>query len=309
MSDNLILHHYKASPYAEKIRLMFGLTNTPWKSLLSPAKPPRPNLDPLTGGYRRIPVLQSGADIICDTALIAEEIASLTQTPEINPTNIEGEAASLMKRAEQEAFFAAIAAVPSLRLLTTMWLKLGPLEIIPFIKDRTGMLKGGTQKRTHPEKAKQILATLLEDLENRLSNIDWVAGEKPSVADFAIYHVLWLHVSFNRKPLDAGPNVQKWFQAVAKIGHGPREDVSQAYAFQVAKASTPRPVPETDPETDSESQFKVGTEVQVAPSDYGLNPVKGKIAAITEDRIILERDTEQFGLLHVHFPRVGYTVT
>jgi hypothetical protein len=28
--------------------------------------PPRPLLDPLTGGYRRVPVLQVGADIYCD---------------------------------------------------------------------------------------------------------------------------------------------------------------------------------------------------------------------------------------------------
>lgn len=305
MSDTMILHHYEASPYAEKIRLMFGLTNTPWKSLLSPAKPPRPNLDPLTGGYRRIPVLQMGADIICDTSLIAEEIANLTHSPQLNPANIEGEAASLMHRAEQEAFFAAVAAVPPLRLLTTMWLKLGPMEIIPFIKDRTGMLKGGTQKRTHPEKAKQILANLIEDLETRLSEIDWIAGDKPSVADFAIYHVLWLHVNFNRKPLEAGPQVLNWYQAVSNVGHGPREDVAQAYGFQMAKASSPRPLPDSI----ADSPVAPGTEVKVAPSDYGLTPVVGKVAAITDDKIILARETEQFGLLHVHFPGNGYSIS
>ena len=40
MNDTMILHHYEASPYAEKIRLMFGLTNAHWKSLLSPVQPP-----------------------------------------------------------------------------------------------------------------------------------------------------------------------------------------------------------------------------------------------------------------------------
>ena len=125
MSTPIILHHYDASPYAEKIRLMFGLTNTPWKSLRSPAKPPRPNLDPLTGGYRRIPVLQLGADIICDTALIAEEIAEITRNQKLQPQRLEGRVLELVNRAEQEAFFSAIAAVPPLRLLTTMWMKLG----------------------------------------------------------------------------------------------------------------------------------------------------------------------------------------
>jgi hypothetical protein len=60
VNQSIILHHYQGSPYSEKIRLMFGYTNTAWFSLLSPAQPPRPNLDPLTGGYRRIPVAQMG---------------------------------------------------------------------------------------------------------------------------------------------------------------------------------------------------------------------------------------------------------
>ena len=60
-----VLHHYEASPYAEKIRLMFGYTGLRWHSVISPPMPPRPNLDPLTGGYRRIPVAQKGADLFC----------------------------------------------------------------------------------------------------------------------------------------------------------------------------------------------------------------------------------------------------
>ena len=51
-SDSWILHHYEDSPYAEKIRLMFGHAGMAWQSVLSPSMPPRPNLDPLTGGYR-----------------------------------------------------------------------------------------------------------------------------------------------------------------------------------------------------------------------------------------------------------------
>ncbi|WP_231877010.1 glutathione S-transferase N-terminal domain-containing protein, partial [Oleiphilus sp. HI0067] len=78
MTESIILHHYDKSPYAEKIRLMFGLMNTSWQSLLSLPIPPRPNLDPLTGGYRRIPVAQIGADLICDTGLIAQEVSCLT---------------------------------------------------------------------------------------------------------------------------------------------------------------------------------------------------------------------------------------
>ncbi|HEX3451354.1 MAG TPA: glutathione S-transferase N-terminal domain-containing protein, partial [Isosphaeraceae bacterium] len=68
----LILHHYPMSPFAEKIRLILGFKNLHWSSVLIPNIMPKPDLTALTGGYRKTPVLQIGADIYCDTALIAE---------------------------------------------------------------------------------------------------------------------------------------------------------------------------------------------------------------------------------------------
>lgn len=304
MTDLMILHHYDNSPYAEKIRLMFGLTNTQWKSLLSPIKPPRPNVDPLTGGYRRIPVAQLGADIFCDTALIATEIAAMTGHSELDPVNVSDEGLTLMKQAEQEAFFAAIAAVSPLRLMGTMFQTMGPLEILPFIIDRAGMLKGGSQKQPNPIMARQIMASLLSALDVTLEQRDWLAGDTPSIVDFTVYHPLWLHVTSARKPLQASSNVQRWYQAVTALGHGEREETAQAYAFQMAKVSTPRSLPQTI----AEPPIVPGVQVQVAPIDYGVEPVVGKLAAITENRIVLARDTQQFGTLHVHFPRKGYSL-
>lgn len=37
----------------------------------------KPDLIPLTGGYRKTPVLQIGADIYCDTALIVDVLEKL----------------------------------------------------------------------------------------------------------------------------------------------------------------------------------------------------------------------------------------
>ncbi len=304
MTDSMILHHYDNSPYAEKIRLMFGLTHSHWKSLLSPIKPPRPNVDPLTGGYRRIPVAQDGADIFCDTTLIAEEIANHTGYTGLNPANVSHEAKILMQKAEKEGFFAAIASVSPFRLLGTMLRTMGPVEMIPFIIDRAGLLTGGSQKQTSPGEAKRIMAALLEDLDKRLSNNAWLDGDKPSVADFTVYHPLWLHVQSSRKPVPGGANVQRWYQAVTDIGHGQREETSRAYAFQIAKLSSPRPLPNSI----SDVPIAIGSKVSIAPTDYGVEPVFGNLAAFTQNRIIIARETEQFGLLHVHFPRDGYAL-
>src|SRR5579864_1657311 len=75
MSD-LILHHYDNSPFSEKPRLLFGLLGLDWRSVIQPTIMPKPDLTPLTGGYRRIPVLQIGADIYCDTQVIMAEVAA-----------------------------------------------------------------------------------------------------------------------------------------------------------------------------------------------------------------------------------------
>jgi len=304
MDEALILHHYDSSPYSEKIRLMFGLTNASWLSLLSPIWPPRPNTEPLAGGYRRIPVAQIGADIFCDSALIAREIARITDNTALDPANVDNRALALMEQAENEAFFAAIAAVPPLRLLGTMLQLFGPVGTYRFAKDRSGLLRGGTVRPPKGAEALAVLQSLLDALESRLSECPWVGGDNASVADFATYHPLWLHVSCNRRPLEAGPKTRRWYERVGALGHGKRREISQDEAFEAAREPDPRPLPASI----EDAPLSIGTTVAVAPRDYGVVPVTGTLAAVTWDRVIVRRDTHDFGVLHVHFPRAGYSL-
>ena len=69
------LHHYPASPFSEKIRALLGYLGLAWHSVETSIIMPRPLLLPLSGGYRRVPVAQIGADVYCDTAIIARAIA------------------------------------------------------------------------------------------------------------------------------------------------------------------------------------------------------------------------------------------
>ncbi|GAA5317297.1 MAG: glutathione S-transferase family protein [Candidatus Pelagadaptatus aseana] len=305
MRNTFILHHYEMSPYAEKIRLMFGLTGSHWYSSLTSVQPPRPGVDPLAGGYRRVPVAQVGADVFCDTALIAQEIAEATATPALDPANMDDSSRMLVRQAEQEAFFAAIGAVPPVRLLGTMLKAFGPLGMYRFAKDRASMMKGGTVRPPKGEEAKARIRALVENLEACLAEQSWVAGESASVADFAVYHPLWLHLLCNRKPLDAGPEVREWYQRVAAIGHGQREEISAADAFAAARETQPRALPEGD----NADTALLGKSVEVAPCDYALIPVTGTLVAYREDRIVVARDTSEFGVIHNHFPRSGYAVT
>lgn len=72
--EELILHHYDFSPFSQKIRLIFGIKNLSWRSVTIPSILPKPDLVALTGGYRHTPVMQIGADMYCDTRLIADEL-------------------------------------------------------------------------------------------------------------------------------------------------------------------------------------------------------------------------------------------
>ena len=57
----IILHHFDQSLFSEKIRVIFGFKRLTWTSVRISRIMPRPNLMPLTGGYRRTPVMQIGA--------------------------------------------------------------------------------------------------------------------------------------------------------------------------------------------------------------------------------------------------------
>ena len=80
---DIVLHHCPRSPYAEKIRLALGLKGLSYHSIIVPGWMPKPDLVPLTGGYRRTPVMQVGADVFCDTLAILRKIERMRPAPSL----------------------------------------------------------------------------------------------------------------------------------------------------------------------------------------------------------------------------------
>ena len=107
MSD-LILHHYPTSPFSEKVRLILGYKQLSWQSVIIPRIMPKPDVLALTGGYRRTPFLQIGADIYCDTALICEVLEQRAPTPSLFPDGVKGVARVLAQWADGTLFWAAM---------------------------------------------------------------------------------------------------------------------------------------------------------------------------------------------------------
>ena len=81
----LLLHHYDTSPFSEKIRKVLAHKRLAWGAVEQPSIMPKPELIPLTGGYRRIPVLQIGADVYCDTQCIVRVLERVQPEPTIYP--------------------------------------------------------------------------------------------------------------------------------------------------------------------------------------------------------------------------------
>lgn len=303
MGSSLILHHYQLSPFSEKIRLMLGAADLSWKSLLVSPLPPRPATDPLTGGYRRIPVAQFGADLVCDSQLIAEEISQMSAKAYLAPSSSSQEAREFATFAESTLFFGAASLVPPKQALSELRRHLSLFDTARFIWDRLGIARETRGNLSMTDGAKRFRKALA-DVDERLQG-EFLFGEQPSHADFALYHPLWFLSQVGAVPLS--PKVTRlnaWYSRMSEFGHGQHSSISARDALAVAAASQPRGVlPEFRDHPD------VGQEVIISPTDYAKVGTRGQLAGVSEQRWILRRETGRFGTVHVHFPRKGYRIS
>ena len=305
----LILHHYDASPFAEKARLMLGFKQLSWRSVDIPRIMPKPDLVALTGGYRKTPVLQVGADIYCDTALIARRLDAEKATPALFPEGQEFVAASFAQWVDSQIFQHAVSLVFQPESVAVRFGKLPPEAVKAFVADRAGLFSGGSATRVPVEVAKHNWPSLMGRVEQQLAREagDFLFGE-PSIADFSLAHCLWfLKGTPVTAPLvDAYPNVSAWLGRVLGFGHGASSALSAEDAIAIARAATPAALPDelfVEP-----NGLTVGQRVQIAATDYGVDPVEGELVFAGAEELILRREDDRAGTVHVHFPRLGFAI-
>jgi glutathione S-transferase len=199
MSD-LILHHYPTSPFAEKIRLILGYKQLAWKSVFIPMIMPKPDLTALTGGYRKTPVLQIGADIYCDTALICDVLEHLAPTPTAYPDAVKGAARIVAQWADSALFTASMAYNFQPAGVAQVFAGAPAEGVQAFVADRTAM-RGGAARMASAD-ATGTYKSYLRRIASMLHGQDFLFGTQPCVADFAVYHPLWF--TQDRTPALAG---------------------------------------------------------------------------------------------------------
>lgn len=298
----IILHHYPLSPYSEKVRLALGLKGVSWNSVEIPVWTPRPKLTPMTGGYRRTPILQVGAEFYCDTLHILRAVERLGPSGSLYPKGQEGLAKAVGWWIEKGSFFNAVC------------LTIGNMPGLPqeLIDERRPLFRVNLD----PEELRSKRALYLQRVN---AHIAWLAqalsdgrnfilGADPSAADLSAYHPIWFARQnggdeVNELIAFAGV-IDPWYERVAAIGHGTSSEMSPDQAIEVAKANEPSEPHEWSPEAQNVG-LRRGDWVSVTPDDYG-NPVFGSLLSWAHDEIVLRHEDPSVGKVNLRFPRVGF---
>jgi glutathione S-transferase len=271
---------------------------------------PKPDLTALTGGYRRTPVLQVGADIFCDTALIARRLEAEKATPALFPEGQEFAAATLAKWADSVLFLNAVSLVFQPESMAVRFAQVPKEFVQTFSKDRAQLFANGSVSRVPLEQAKNDWPTFMGRLQQQLAREEgeFLLGAAPSIADFSVAHCLWfLRATPVTAPLvDAYPEVSAWLAKVLGVGHGSSSELSAEDALRMALEAEPAALP--DEAFAEPNGFHEGQQVAIAAVDYGADPVEGELVFAGLEELILRRSDDRVGVVHVHFPRVGYRI-
>ncbi|MEM1150219.1 MAG: glutathione S-transferase [Pseudomonadota bacterium] len=308
---SIILHNYETSPFSEKIRLALRMKNLAWASVDVPVIMPKPELVPLTGGYRRIPVMQIGADIFCDTAMILMELEDRFPIPSLRLPGHEGMHKMAAHWADRVWFQVSVGVIFG---------AIGDQVPEAFKKDREAL-----SGRPFDTDAMAAAAPMLRDqwrghlmqIEERLEggrgagSGNWLISTKPGLVDVHAHMNIWFVQQsvpdFVEACFESAPLTRDWFNRMGKIEGQSPEDITAARALEIAKAAGPR-LKAAKVDSHEPQSLSLGERVAVAPDDYGRDWVEGDLVHADDQCIILQRIDPEAETLHVHFPRTGFMV-
>ncbi|KAF3996461.1 glutathione S-transferase family protein [Glaciimonas immobilis] len=308
MAD-LILHHFLISPFSEKVRLVLGYKQLAWKSVIVPGTMPKPDVVALTGGYRKTPFMQIGADIYCDSTLICEVLEQVQPEPTLYPRGTKGLAQTLAQWADSTLFWSVLAPP---RNTGYMLAGMGDDAAAQFAQDRDAM-KGAMLRLRAADAAAACKAYLLR-LSGMLVTQPFLLGEAPCIADFSVYHSLWFSHQFTplvAEMLDQSPKIICWMQRMALLGHGQMTPIDAAQAIAAAASAEPLTLGQghlSDNIFQDEHGIPLGSRVTITAESFGPESTEGILVAATRSHFSLRRHDDRVGVVHVHFPRIGYVL-
>ncbi len=307
--SGIVLHQYAQSPFSEKVRSLLGYKGVSYQSVEIPMIMPRPDTIPLTGGYRKTPVMQIGADVYCDTAIICRVIDEIYPEDSVYPEEHLAMINTVAHWTDTFLFKVCVSVAFQPKAAATNPLFQDEKTMSAFMADRAEFSKGSSELGMPFETGEPHFLAHLNQLDQQLSaRGPFLFGDKPSIADFSTYHNVWFIYTREvlRDYLEPFEHVVAWYEKMVSFGHGNVEMIRGKDALAQASASVPEETVDVDAAfLDS---FRAGQSVSVMPIDYGFQPVTGELLAAGIDEIAVARNDPQVGRIVVHFPRTGFQV-
>ncbi|KAI7886253.1 hypothetical protein K492DRAFT_203346 [Lichtheimia hyalospora FSU 10163] len=308
MTDEVILHWYPASPFAQKVAWALNYKKVDYKTVTIPVIEPRPKRRPLDGGYRKTPILQIGNHVYCDSKRILEEIENRYPEPPLYPMTRNGQSskglAQSLARWLDTSVFMTIASQFDTSLLPEK-----------FLKDRASFVGQSTFSTDHYLRA-ELLAQL--ELAHQLvptsKDTLWILDTSTmSMADLhlameSFFATNVLGMDFTERFPRLSEHMD---QVVAAVDFSRTEDMptltpdealAVAKKYQGANATIENPASVS-------TQVSVGQIVSVIPTDSGKVPAIGKLLTLDLQEIVIEHTNTETGIQSIiHFPAIGYVV-
>jgi len=299
--SDLILHHFDISPYAEKVRTLLGVKRLAWQSVQIPMVMPKPDLTALTGGYRKTPVMQIGADVYCDSNGIARELERRFPSPSLFPDGGRGFGVALGVWGDR--FFE-----PGAGLAMSVNADL-PADLVKDRRDFFSHMDFSQFAARIPHMYAQLRSQLALIDEQLSDGRSFVLGNEPGLADATAWYPIWMGHGFLPtfgELVAPFQHLLRWQQRMRAVGHGQRTEIDAERALVVSRESAPLPGHGVDPA--DPLRLRVGQRVTVTPDDYGKVPVTGELLTLDLHEVALRREDRRAGEVVVHFPRLGYVV-
>ena len=302
--DAILLHQYDISPFSEKVRVALGIKGLDWFAVDQPVIMPKPELTALTGGYRKIPVMQIGADVYCDSQIILRELERRFPEPSLFVGDDRALGWGLGRWTDGPFFTAAVAVI------------FGTVDAAAdeaFKKDReqlTGRPFDTEQMKAGAPLMKEQLRAQLDWLETQLGDgRNFLLGDRAGMADVNTYYnlafVRWIAPE-GARIIDGFSHVPAWEKRIQAIGHGNRGELGREESLDIARDAQSIESVAIDPL--EPNGLKPGDRVSVMADDYGRDPISGELVSSSAQHVAITRNDPRVGDVTVHFPRAGFLV-
>ena len=304
--NDIVLHHYADSPFSEKVRLVLGIEGPGLEVGHRAGMLPKPDVVALTGGYRRTPFMQIGADVYCD---------SRADVPCRRPARAASAALSGLERRSRR-HRRAVGRHGAVLDRGAVHDAAGGRR--PCVRRCAAGVPEGLPRRPRGDDGRHAPSDA-GGCGRAAGELLQLARAPPGARARLAARRRIVHRRLRGRPVDlvhppgaAGRGAAGTVSAPGRLVRArararprpPERAVERRRARDRGRSQGPR----RGRRSPTAQAFAAGTDVTVTPTDYAADPVAGRLVGLDRDEVVVARDDARAGRVHVHFPRIGYQV-